>query len=529
MPGGYDMNGLVPNLAISPDGRSVAYFVGGTLYRRRLERDAPEAIGTLAMGCCPQFSQDGRSVLIGRANSLGSSALWSVSVDGGSAVDLASRPLAEDFVFASWNVSGVSLRRGGDTITKQITTLDSAGVEAAHLWPQLVDGGRSVLFTVLGPSMMWHDARIVMQDLESGERTDIVTAGTFGRYVPTGHVIYIRADGTVEAMPFDLRRRRVTGSAFTVAEGVQTAYWGGAGSFAISDPGTFVFVRGSSWHRHRLAWIDRQGRVVSHVGQPVTVEGIRLSPDERYAVTYVASPNADIARFDLATGEQRRLTFDASTEDNPMWSPDGRRIAYRQIVAANDQRILARSADGQGAAELIYRHAVAVPLAWSPDGSALAIGGDDILVVHLASQRMDTVSRGPGTAGFSPDGRWLAYSSSETGREEVYIASYPGLIGKQQISMSGGRLPLWSARSAELFFLAGDTLMATSISTRNGFDWTMPRPLFASPDLGNLEFAFSVSADGRRFLYPARNPDAAPREIHVVLNWFEELKARARR
>jgi hypothetical protein len=170
-----------------------------------------------------------------------------------------------------------------------------------------------------------------------------------------------------------------------------------------------------------------------------------------------------------------------------------------------------------------------VASAWSPDGSVLVINDRrGVFVLHIASQRLDTVSRGRGTAEFSPDGSWLAYTSSETGREEVYVTSYPGLTGKQQISVNGGRLPLWSARSGELFFLAADTLMATSVSTRNGFDWTTPRALFARSDFAALDYPFSVSADGRRFLYPARNPEASAREIHVVLNWFEELKAMAR-
>jgi eukaryotic-like serine/threonine-protein kinase len=323
----------------------------------------------------------------------------------------------------------------------------------------------------------------------------------------------------------------VTGRAFTVAQGVQTGYWGGAGSFAISDSGTFAYVRGSNWQLHRLTWVDRQGKVVGHVGGPITAEGVRLSPDGHYAVTYVASPSADIARFDVATGEQRRLTFDPRTEDIPVWSRDGRRVAYRLILGASDNRIVTRPADGQSTVEQLYaphHGGTVLPLDFSPDGSALALEDDGLLVLHLATQRVDTVSRSrKRQAQFSPDGRWLAYTGEDTGREEVYVIAYPALTGKQQISRTGGRTPAWSARSGELFFLKSDTVMATSVSTRSSLEWTTPRPLFARPDLAALDYAFGVSADGRRFLYPARNPDAAAREIHVVLNWFEELKARA--
>jgi len=450
-----------------------------------------------------------------------------VPIDGGTMVDLASRPIDEDLVVGLWE-RGALFRKAGDTTWIPITTPDSG--ESAHQYPQLLQGGRSVLFTILGPSMMWHDASVVLQDIESGERTTVATGATDGHYVPTGHVVYIRADGTLEAVPFDLERRQVTGSAFAIEEGVRTGYWGGAGSFAISEAGTLVFVRGSSWQQHRLTWLDRQGNVLGHVGQPVTVEGIRLSPDERYAVTYIASPNADIARFDVATGEQRRLTFDTMTEDNPIWSPDGRRVTYRKIVSGNDIRLFTKAVDGQGDIEQVYADTngfYATAQSWSPDGTALAISDvGAVFVLNIEDQVVDTVSNNLGSAGFSPDGRWLAYSSSETGRTEIYVTSYPQLAGKQQVSMNGGRFPEWSARSGELFFVNGDTMMVSSVSTGTGFDWTTPHALFVRHDISTIGFDFSVTADGKRFLYPAQNPDASAKEIHVVLNWFEELRAR---
>jgi len=529
VPGGLDGEGIFPMLSVSPDGRSVVYFQGGTLYRRRLERDAPESLATFPMGCCLQFAEGGRSVLVGNATRFGGE-LRMVALSGGPIVNAASRPLGEDIVSSEWLRPGVKVRRAGDTAWTLLTKPDSGSGVAAYMWPQVLEGGQSVLYTILGPGGMWYDARIVLEDLTSGKRTTVASEGTFGRYVPTGHVVYIRADGTVEAVPFDLRRRRVTGRAFTVAEGVQTGYWGGAGSFAISDSGTFAYVRGSNWQLHQLTWVDRQGKVVGHVGEPITAEGVRLSPDERYAVTYVASPSADIARFDVVTGEQRRLTFDPKTEDIPAWSRDGRRVAYRLIMGANDNRIVTRAADGQGTVEQLYaphHGGTVLPLDFSPDGSSLALEDDGLLILHLASQRVDTVSRSrKRQAQFSPDGRWLAYTAEDTGREEVYVIAYPALTGKQQISKTGGRSPVWSARSGELFFLKIDTVMATSVSSQPSLDWTTPRALFARPDLAALDYGFSVSADGRRFLYPARNPDSSPREIHVVLNWFDELKAR---
>jgi Tol biopolymer transport system component len=268
---------------------------------------------------------------------------------------------------------------------------------------------------------------------------------------------------------------------------------------------------------------------LEYVGAPVTVEGIHLSPDERFGVTYVASPKADIARFDLRTGEQRRLTFDEATEDNPVWSPDGRSVAYRKVVSGRDHRIVTAPLDGQGDVRDVASFPIGVlPRAWSPDGRAiLGRGSTDLLVVQVDGSGIDTVTTDHvESAGFSPDGRWLAYDSRETGRSEIYVTSYPDRAAKYQVSTHGGRMPTWSARSGELFFLDADTMMVSRVSTTGGFDWSTPRALFAQPDLGDLLHGYGVTADGRRFLVPTRNPDAAVTEINIVLNWFEELERR---
>ena len=405
-----------------------------------------------------------------------------------------------------------------------ITMPDRARGESAHQWPQLLPGGELVLYTILGPSKMWRDAKVVVEDLATGNRATIAEGATFGRYTASGHVVYIDQDGTLEAVPFDLTALRATGDPVVVESGVRTAYWLGGASFAVAEAGTFAFVRGSSWRSHLLTWVDRRGELIEQIGQPVTVEWLDLSPDDRHVVTYVASANADISRFDAMTGDEVRLTFDPTMEDNPIWSPDGRRIAYCKYLLG-EYRIMILDVAGQAAPESVFSHReYFYPKSWSPDGVWLfAHGRDTSIVLNLENDEVITIPEVRGGQ-FSPDGRWLAYTSSETGNTEVYVVSFPGLQGRQQVSVSGGTWPRWSAQSGELFFRQGDTVMVANVSTGDVFvREELPRPLFVTSARGG---AYDVTADGRRFLVAAQNPDAPAREIHVVLNWFEELMAK---
>ena len=522
VPQGHVMLEFASNLAISPDGRTLAYFVDGVLHKRELGRDGPERFDDAEEGCCPFFSSDGKWIIFSDARG----DARRIAVDGGPVVDAPMRFLsAESFIKDRYRGG---LERATDDGWVPITIPDSIGGERAHMWPQLLPGGDLLLFTVLGPSMMWHNAQVVVEELASGSRTTIANGATFGRYVPTGHIVYTDANGTLEAVPFDLKARRVTGDPMVVESGVRAAYWGGAASFAIAEGGTFAFVRGSSWGDHLLTWIDRRGKIIEQIGKPVTVEVLDLSPDDRHVVTYGASNNADISRFDAVTGDAVRLTFDPTTEDNPIWSPDGRRIAYRKIHSGTENRIEILDVVGQTDPQPVFSDdEVFVPRSWSPDGVWLLLEdsfGDSIVVLDLDNKDVVTIPRGQ-QGQFSPDGRWVAYTSSETGNAEVYVLSFPGLQGRQQVSVNGGRWPRWSAQSGELFFRQGDTIMVSKVSTGNAFVLEdLPRPLFVAS--GSGEGGYDVSADGQRFLVAAQNPDAPAREIHVVLNWFEELKAK---
>ncbi|MCH7717336.1 MAG: protein kinase [Gemmatimonadetes bacterium] len=530
--GGHRMlGGLYASLTLSPDGRTLVYGAQGRLHVRPLARFESEPLAGTEGASVPFFSPDGQWI-----GFLQGGTLRKVSVHGGPVTEIANAPISfgaswgEDgkIVYASalgglWRVPAA----GG--VPEPVTTVLDTALETGHAWPQLLAGGRLVLFTAIGPSALWEDAKIVLQDLETGERKTVVERGTYGRYVPTGHIVYAQATGTLLAVPFDLARREVTGAPFPVESGVRVAWFGGAASFAVSDGGTAAFVRGSNWKNHLLWWVDREGRRLQ-LGAPVSASFVSLSPDGGRAAMVIMQPNnADIFLLDAATGERERFTFDAVWDETPVWSPDGRRIAYSAEWPGKTMRVYVKAVDPAAESVLLYTATQHLHLSsWSSDGIWLAFDeldpetADDIYVLQVDSVEnvipIAVTDADESGARFSPNGRWLAYQLDG----EVFVMSFPPTGGQQQVSTDGGREPRWSAAGDELFFWKGDTLMAAKVSTQGLFRRETPRPLFALPDVEG----YDVTADGQRFLVKVQNPNAPAAEIHVVLNWFEELKAK---
>jgi len=524
------------SVAISPDGRTVAYVTQEGLYYRRLDNAEPELLIASDEAAAPFFTADGE--WLGFAES---GVLKKISIEGGAVAAIPSGKLVSDWGDVAWGPDGDVISGGSDAIrpirrsaaVEYLTTLEGE-MEVSHAWPQVVDGGKALVFTTVGPSGLWNDAKVVVQDLETGVRTIVVEGATFGRYVD-GYVVFVRGDGTISAVPFDLGRREVAGRSFMVESGIRVAYWGGGGGFAVSETGTLAYVGGADWANNILVWVDRQGRRLGRVGRPMTVEPMHLSSDDRWVVMFVARPgNSDIYRFDTETGEEQRLTFEQATNDNPMWLPDGR-IAYRVSESAGDHRIYVR--DVVGAGEPVMAHSsnnIILPEAVSPDGRWMIVTElNPVTGYDLYAVRMDTgdtvvpISVSPNQefdASLSPDARWLTYVSDETGRNEVYAVAFPAMTGKLQVSIGGGSDPKWAATN-ELFFFNGDTLLVTKVRTGTSFEREVPRALFVSSD--ELR-AWDVASDGQRFLMAVRNPEAPSREIHVVVNWLEVLREKSR-
>lgn len=428
---------------------------------------------------------------------------------------------------------------------QELTTLEDG--EISHRWPEFLPDGKAVLFTALTANTL-EAAQTVVRSLETGERRALIPGASYARYVPTGHLVYIQSatPGTLLAAPFDLSRLEVTGAPFPVVEGVMMSPNGSA-QFSFSHLGALVYVPGGAVQAaaSTLVWVDRQG-AVEQLGAPSQqYSDPRLSPDGRRLAVRIVGASADIWVYDIPRGTLTRLTFEGSNQ-HPQWTPDGRRVAFRSN-RAGPINLFWKPADGSGAAERLTtsENATQSPSSWSSDGQVLAffqrsVGEDDsntlrdIWVLPIEGERkprpfLQTPFEEAGAV-FSPDGNWLAYMSTESGRQEIYMQPFPGPGGKSQISTEGGREPIWARNGREIFYRNGNQMMAVEITTEPTFSAGTPKMLFEG---GNFQAAvmsrahYDVTPDGQRFvMIQLGGSDSAPAQINVVLNWFEELKRR---
>jgi tRNA A-37 threonylcarbamoyl transferase component Bud32 len=542
VPSGYTMLwGQEPDLAISLDGSKLVYRTGGRLYMRALDRvDAQPILGT-EEARTPFFSPDG--VWLGFVRG---SVLVKVPIAGGPAVKIADAYGAGG---ATWGRDGRviyagglgnaglwSVPAGGGT-PQQITHVSESASETNHMWPDLLPDG-AVLYTALGPSGHAQDARLVVEDLARGTRTVVVQGVTYGRYVASGYLLYADATGTLLLQPFDVHGRRTTGPARAVLAGVRVGAWGGAAAFALSQTGTLVYSTGTELETSVLSELDLRGRERRRFGAPRSFGQLALSPDGRaLAMTIQTANNTDIWLMDVASARFDRFTFEITEDESPVWSPDGRRIAYSSAWVGEQRHVFVKTVGSAEPARLIYTGKRHLHLtSWSPDNRWLAFfefnqRSTDVWLLDLRdTTRLVPVATTPAAeeqAVFSPDGRWLAYSSDESGRWEVYLVSLPNLRASQQVSREGGVLPRWSATGEELFFFdryVGERarMMVARRAGAGGMAWQEPVPVFETARAQE----FAVARDGRSIYFLAPNPDAAAHDLFVVVNWLQEVSPR---
>jgi Tol biopolymer transport system component len=533
------MYGQNPSLAISPDGMKVVFETAGRLYIRSLDGFNSVPIpGT--EGCNePFFSPDGAWLGFVRGN-----ALMKVPLAGGTPVKIAEAffPLGVTWGSDGRIIFGGALGNGGLWAVsadggkpQQVTVVSESAKETQHVWPDALPDN-SVLYTVLGPSGHAMDARLVVEDIARHTRAVVAEGVTYGRYLRSGHLLYADADGTLLRQPIDLAARRTTGPARAVLSGVRTSVWGGAVPYAVSSTGTLAYATGTEFNESFLAEFDLSGRERRRFGMPRSFAFPSASPDGRTVAMGIRSPNNDdIYLLDVASGRFDRFSFDVAEDESPVWSPDGRRIAYSSASVGEQRRILVKTIGSSEPERLLYTGKRHLHLSsWSPDGhwlgfqefsprspDAWVLNVDDpTKVLPVATTPSD--ESGPV---FSSDGRWLAYSSDETGRYEVYVVSFPSLGAKQQISREGGFEPQWSHIDQSLFFadrfrLSSGRMMIARHDPRVGSAtrWQEPEPLFNVPRV----FDKAIAHDGRSLYFLAPNPDSPAREINIVVNWLQD-------
>ena len=555
-----------PQLAtLSPDGTLLVYAATDQLFVHTMsDRDARPIQGTEGhQPLNPVFSPDNTSIVF---YSRSRRALEKVAVTGGAPVTICSTDIVPMGI--SWGDAGIVFGQGSNGIMRvspnggapEALLAVRAG-EVAH-GPQLLPGGDLVLFTVAtAPSVGgWDTAQIVVQSLKSGHRTTLVSGGSDARYVPTGHIVYA-VGGVLYGVPFDVRRLAVTSGPVPLVEGVRRpeSVTSGGADFTVSDAGSLAYVPGPATaatgptSRLQMATLDRNGTIQPIGLPPGPYEHPRVSPDgKRLTFSSDDGKDAIVWIYDLAgTTSVRRFTH-AGRNRFPVWSADGERVVF-QSNREGDLAIFQQRADGTGSAERLTRPERGtehVPESSSPDGKHLLVAvvkGARHSLADVALDRRTVTPFGAvessayASSTFSPDGRWIAYTANIPGTDDfdVFVQPFPSTGSTYQIAF--GAHPMWSPDGAHLFWLRPGQYASVSISTAPAFTFGTPMPA-PWPFVGHgpgTERNVDITSDGVRFIglidttqksplaaytaYTDAGASAAS-QIHIVLNWFEELK-----
>jgi eukaryotic-like serine/threonine-protein kinase len=541
-------------LAISPDGTYIAYTStpsGGTrqLFLRPMDRSEAIAIPGSDGATGPFFSPDGQWIAFTAGGKLNKAPLA-----GGTPIALCDKSNAGT---GSWSADGtiffpdtklMRVSAAGGT-PQAVTTPEVKPGESGPRWPEVLPGGQAILYVTGGTNRAFSDdANIIVLSLKTGQRKTLIQGGTSPHYLSTGHLVYAQG-GRLLAVSFDLGRLELTGAAAPILEDVRQGT-GGMSAYSLARDGSLVYVNGGEGgasQRVTLNWVDRKGTEQPLPAPPHVYLNPRLSPDGRQvALDIVEADKWDVWIYDLMRDTLTRLTFEG-INGFPVWTPDGEKVAYMS-QRTGPPNIYWTPTDGSGAEERLTTVGGTnqTPMSFSPDGRTLVYNqqdpktGYDLWVLPLQGERKPQIFLqtpfNERSARLSPDGRWLAYVSDESGRYEVYVRPFPGPGGKWQISTEGAAEVTWSPRVNELFFRTGkqrEKMMVVDIQTQPTFSAGKPRQLFEGPYANNAAAGawgpdYSIAPDGRRFLMlkPKEQQQTALTQINVVLNWSEELKRR---
>jgi serine/threonine-protein kinase len=536
--------------AISPDGRRVVFPVrrpdGKTqLATRAIDQAQPTLISGTEDGHAPFFSPDGQSI-----GFFAAAHLQKISLQGGAAVMMAATTAMD--TGGSWDEEGNLVAALSHTAA--LSKIPAAGGEPrlftklgpgeqTHRWPQVLPGGKAVLFTASASITGAENANILAADLKTGESRVVVQGGYHARYLPGGYLLYIH-DGVLLAVRFDVSRLQVSGTPIPLAEDVAADPLTGDGRFAVSEApggaGTLLYLAGKeaakTWS---VTWIDgsQSQPLIAAAG---AYYNPMFSPDGRRLALVADTQGTDIFVYEIARGTMTRLTSNG-TSDRPVWTPDGSRIAYTDKTGLWWVR-----SDGAAEPELLVQsNAPVVPWSFSPDGRRLAFFEVSpetsydlgILPIDLsdpnhpkagARQSFLRTPKAEACPTFSTDGQWISYCSNESGRNEVYVRPSSGAPGKWQISDGGGMFSFWSPKSHELFYESLDGRIQIVDYTVNGgaFEAGKPRVWSSRPLQKVFKSNLALAPDGKHFAaFEPLETKIVP-HMSLLLNIADELKRR---
>ena len=545
----------VHSFAVSPDGRYLALAavveVKRQLWVRPLESLQPQLLPGTDEAQFPFWSPDSRFIAF-----FAQGKLKKVAVTGGPAQSLCD---ATDGRRGAWNREGVIVFAPGISgplhrvaaAGGMSTPLTKAEGSAIHRFPLFLPDGRHFLYLVSQAAADKQGVWLASLEAPAGRR--LLADQSSVAYLPPaegskhGHLLFVR-ESTLMAQPFDPKTLQLAGEVFPVAEQVSLGPVQNHALVSASDNGVLIYQAGRGFGDRQITWFDRAGKETGKVGAPGAHFGIALSPDEKTVARaqFDAGAGGDIWLHELARGADTRFTFDPAREGNPVWSPDGRRLAFFSSRGGG-QNLYQKDVTGSGQDELLLKtERFKFPTSWSRDGKVLLYTEpapktkSDLWTLSMEGDRAQRAPPAPylatefnDTQGqFSPDGRWIAYASDESGRYEVYVRPFPATAGKWKVSLAGGQFPRWRRDSKELFFVTLEgKLMAAAVKGTPGppaaFQAAAPEPLFDARLPGfapgyPLNY-YDVTADGKRFLLTVSGGEQdAP--LTVVVNWLAGVK-----
>jgi Tol biopolymer transport system component len=546
------VNGSGNRIAISPDGKRMVYVGpaprGTQLWLREHDQLSSTPIPGTENAATPFFSPDGRQIgfLVAGAT------LRTVSLDGGPTQTLSDSVNStggdwgpDGYIYVEGDSGLLRIRATGGPREQSynVFTHKEAGAE----WPVVLPGGKALLFRTRRANQGVGDFQIVVMPLPHGE-PHVLMRGVYARYSPTGHLLVVTGDGKLVAVPFDLGKLALSGPPTGLLEGIGVEVGGFSTNLALSGNGTLVYTTGAAVRSRQPVWVTREGgeAPVDSTWLPQgAITAFALSPDARaLAVELLQNGNNAIWVKQLPTGAFSRLTFGDTVNLRPTWSADGRSLVYVGNANTNGGTPMIRRADGTGTATTLVRTTFSFGQTFQThDGkwliarrSFFEAGKGDIYGVRAGDSTLVPLVAGPASEihpAVSPDGRWLAYMSDESGTPEVYVRPFPDASSARwQVSIAGGAEPVWSHSGKELFYRGtNETLMTVAVHPGATFSFDQPKALFSTRAYVTINpiQSYDVSPDDKRFLFLRETAPNERNELIVVQNWTAEMKARARK